>query len=114
MRAARGRIFERRSRSRTGERGVTAASTCSNLNFSAQAMVGRQMIWSTSTMTATMAASPQIIARVSPALAAVWRYEPRPGRRRSRFPKTNISQAIRKNQAPATDIMEFQISPMAA
>src|ERR1700722_21013707 len=50
---------------------------------------------------------------MSPALAAVCKYEPRPGRRKSRFPNTNISQAIRKNQPPATDIMEFHTSPIA-
>src|SRR2546422_4752438 len=63
-------------------------------------------------MTAIIAATPQRIARVLPWLAAVWRKEPRPGRRKSRFPSTNISQAIRKNQPPATDIMEFQTSPI--
>jgi hypothetical protein len=53
------------------------------------------------------------MARCRRALAAVCRYEPRPGRRRSRLPSTNISQAIRKNQPPATDIMEFHTRPMA-
>src|SRR5260370_35189805 len=63
-------------------------------------------------MTAIIAATPQRIARVVPWLAAVWRKEPRPGRRKARFPSTNISQAIRKNQPPATEIMEFQTSPI--
>src|ERR1035441_2956566 len=53
------------------------------------------------------------MALVSPALAAVCRYDPSPGSRKSRLPSTNISQAIRKNQPPATDIMEFQTKPMA-
>src|SRR5215471_19605302 len=59
-----------------------------------------------------MVTNPYTMARVSPALAAVCRYEPNPGRRKSRFPRTNISHAIRKNQPPATDIMEFQTKPM--
>src|SRR5207249_2820507 len=63
-------------------------------------------------MTVIMAATPQRIARVLPLLAAVSRKEPRPGRRKSRLPRTNISQAMRKNQPPATDIMEFQTRPM--
>ncbi len=41
------------------------------------------------------------------------RYEPRPGSRRSRFPSTNISQTIKENQPPATDIIEFQIRLIA-
>ena len=65
-------------------------------------------------MIATMTPKPQAMERVAPALAAVWRYEPSPGSRRSRYPNVNISHAIRKNQAPATDMMEFQMSPMAA
>ena len=56
--------------------------------------------------------SPQTIARVFPTFAAVCKYEPRPGKRKSRFPSVNISQAIRKNQPPATDIIEFHTSPM--
>ncbi len=55
-------------------------STCSTLNFSAQAITGRQTNWSSSTMTAIMVATPHRIERVSPALAAVWRYDPRPGK----------------------------------
>jgi hypothetical protein len=51
--------------------------------------------------------------RVAPAFEAVCKYEPRPGSRRSRFPRTNISHTISENQPPATDIIEFQISPMA-
>src|ERR1039458_2641461 len=97
-----------------GERGISDASTCSNLNLSLQAMIGRQIVWSISTITATMVNTPQTMARVSPALAAVCKYEPRPGRRKSRLPRTNISHAIKKNQPPATDIMEFQMSPIAA
>ena len=61
-----------------------------------------------------MVATPHRIERVSPALAAVCRYDPRPGRRKSREPSTNISQAIRKNQPPATDIIEFHTRPIAA
>ena len=72
-RAASGMIFERRKRSRMGERVGSAASTCSNLNFSAQAIMGRQTNWSISTMIATMTPKPQTMERVSPALAAVWR-----------------------------------------
>ena len=52
------------------------------------------------------------MARVFPLLAAVCRKEPRPGRRKSLSPRTNISHAIRKNQPPATDIMEFQTMPI--
>ena len=89
-------------------------STCSTLNFSAQAITGRHTNWSSSTITATMAAMPQRMADVSPALAAVCRYDPSPGSRKSRFPRTNISQAIRKNHPPATDIIEFHTSPIAA
>src|ERR1039458_4265943 len=55
-----------------------------------------------------MTPRPQKMAWVSPALAAVCKYEPSPGRRKSRAPSTNISQAIRKNHPPATDIIEFQ------
>ena len=65
-------------------------------------------------MTAIMAARPHSTAPVSPALAAVCRYEPSPGRRRSRLFRTKASHAIRKNHPPATDIMEFHTSPMAA
>src|SRR6202020_2735255 len=46
-------------------------------------------------------------------LDAVCKYEPRPGSRRSRFPRTDISQTMRENQPPATDIIEFQIRLMA-
>src|ERR1700722_13564116 len=60
-----------------------------------------------------MVTDPHNIACVSPVLAAVCRYEPRPGRRKSRSPRTNISQAIRKNHPPATDTIEFQTSPIA-
>src|SRR5260370_228897 len=63
-------------------------------------------------MTAIIAARPPRIARVLPLLAAVCRKEPRPGSRKSRLPRTNISQAIRKNQPPATDIMEFHTRPI--
>ena len=76
-------------------------------------MTGRHTIWSISTMTAIMVPTPHKMDRVSPALAAVCRYEPKPGRRKSLSPRTNISQAIRKNQPPATDIMEFQTNPIA-
>ena len=61
-----------------------------------------------------MVATPQRMLGVSPALAAVCRYEPSPGRRKSLEPSTNISHAMRKNQPPATDIIEFHTSPMAA
>src|ERR1035438_6980419 len=100
-------------RSRNQDWGASALSTCSILNFSAQAMTGRHTTWSISTMTAIMVPTPHIMARVSLALAAVCRYEPNPGRRKSLLPNTNISQAIKKNQPPATDIMEFHTSPMA-
>ena len=100
-------------RSRNQDCGASALSTCSILNFSAHAMTGRHTIWSIRTMTAIMVPTPHKIERVSPALAAVCRYEPSPGSRKSLSPKTNISQAIRKNQPPATDIMEFHTSPMA-
>ena len=60
-----------------------------------------------------MVPTPQRIDRVSPALAAVCRYDPSPGSRKSREPSTNISHAIRKNQPPATDIIEFHTSPIA-
>src|ERR1039458_4506330 len=53
------------------------------------------------------------MALVSPALAAVCRYDPSPGSRKSRLPSMNISQAIRKNQPPATETMEFQTRPIA-
>ncbi len=111
-RARNGKILELRSRSSTAELGASTDSTCSNLNFSAQAITGRQMIWSIRIMIPIITPSPQTIARVFPAFAAVCRYEPRPGRRKSRFPSVNISQAIRKNQPPATDIIEFHTSPM--
>ena len=62
--------LDRRRKSSTGECGISEASTCSNLNFSLQAMAGRQTSWSRSTITATMAVSPQAIARKSPALEA--------------------------------------------
>ncbi len=84
------------------------------MNFSAQAITGRQTIWSITTITATMAAMPHNMLGVSPALAAVCRYEPSPGRRKSFDPSTNISHAIRKNHPPATDIIEFHTRPMAA
>lgn len=64
---------ERRSMSKMRDRGASAASTCSNLNFSAQAMTGRHTSRSMSTMTPIMVASPARMARVLPALAAVWR-----------------------------------------
>ncbi len=107
-----GRILELRSKSKTGDCGASADSTCSNLNFSAQAITGRQMIWSIKMMIPIITPSPQKIARVFPTFAAVCRYEPRPGKRKSRFPSVNISQAIKKNQPPATDIIEFHTSPM--
>src|ERR1039458_2549197 len=44
---------------------------------------------------------------------AVCRYDPSPGSRKSRLPSMNISQAIRKNQPPATETMEFQTRPIA-
>ena len=50
---------------------------------------------------------------MSPALAAVCRYEPKPGRRKSRCPSTNISHTISANHPPATDIIEFHTKPMA-
>src|SRR5271154_2962286 len=65
-----------------------------------------------STITATIVASPHNIARLFPLLAAVCRSEPSPGNRKSLSPSTNISQAIRKNHPPATDIIEFQTSPI--
>src|SRR5579872_6733999 len=102
------------SRSSTHERGASVLSTCSNLNFSAQAITGRHTNLSSRTMTAIIVATPQMIEVVSPLLAAVCRYEPKPGRRKSRVPSTNISQAISANQPPATDIIEFQTKPMAA
>ena len=87
-------------------------STCSNLNLSAQLITGRQINWSINTITATIAARPQSIARVFPWPAAVCKYDPSPGKRKSLSPSTNISQAIRKNHPPATDIMEFHTSPI--
>src|ERR1700723_1912089 len=60
-----------------------------------------------------MVTDPHNIACVSPVLAAVCRYEPNPGRRKSRSPNTNISQAIRKNHPPATETIEFQTRPIA-
>ena len=69
----RDRIFDRRRKSRTGERGDWEASTCSNLNFSLQAMIGRQTIWSISTITATMVRMPSTMERVSPLSAAACR-----------------------------------------
>ncbi len=105
---------ERSIRFRNHDCGASLLSTCSILNFSAHAITGRQITWSSTTITAIMVAMPQRMLGVSPALAAVWRYEPSPGRRKSFEPSTNISQAIRKNQPPATDIIEFHTSPMAA
>ena len=64
-------------------------------------------------MTPIIAARPQTMDFVSPAPEARCKYEPRPGRRKSRLFSSNISQAIRKNQPPATDIIEFQTKPMA-
>ena len=64
---------ERRNKLRIGDRGESDASTCSNLNFSLQAMIGRQIVWSIRTITPIMTASPQRIARISPALEAVCR-----------------------------------------
>src|SRR5580704_17089521 len=64
-------------------------------------------------MTSTMVATPQHIDAVSPALAAVCRYEPRPGKRKSLDPSTNISHTISANHPPATDIIEFHTSPIA-
>src|ERR1035437_3282951 len=107
-RAIRDSSFERRNKLRTSEFGASKPSTCSNLNFSLQAMIGRQTIWSIRIITPTITISPQTTDRVAPALDAVCRYEPRPGRRRSLFPRTNISQTIRENQPAATDIIEFQ------
>jgi hypothetical protein len=52
---------------------AAALSICSNLNLSAQAITGRQITWSITTMTDTMVANPQSIARVFPLLAAVCR-----------------------------------------
>ena len=74
--------------------GALALSTCSILNFSAHAITGRHTNWSIITITATIVTMPSTIDRVSPLSAAAWRYEPRPGRRKS----PNCSQAIRKNQ----------------
>ena len=36
-------------------------------------------------------------------LAASWRYDPKPGKRKSRLPTVKVSAAIRKNQPPAQD-----------
>src|SRR5579871_1569103 len=102
-----------RNTSSTGERGVCDASTCSNLNFSLHAIAGRQISWSINTITETIAANPHATARMLPALAAVSKYDPKPGRRKSRLPSVNISHAIKKNHAPATDIMEFHTRPIA-
>ena len=77
-------------------------------------MMGRQMSWSVATMMAIIVSRPQAMAVPLPVLAAVCRKLPRPGRRKSRWPSTNISQAIRKNQPPATETMEFQTRLMAA
>ena len=41
-------------------------------------------------------------------------YEPTPGSRKSRPPRTNASLTVRKNQPPAIDIIEFQTRPMTA
>ena len=46
-----------------------------------------------------------------PLLAAVCKNDPRPGRRKSLSPNTNISQAIRKNHPPATDIIRTGGNP---
>src|ERR1700730_10697227 len=101
------------SKCRIGERTLGAVSTCSNLNLSDHMINGRQTSWSVATMMPITAHRPQMIARVSPVAEAVDRYDTRPGKRKSRLQRTNISQTMRKNQPPATDTIEFQIKPMA-
>src|SRR3981081_4094591 len=64
-------------------------------------------------ITAIITINPETMDLVAPALDAVCKNEPRPGSRRSRFPKTNISHTIRANHPPATDIIEFQIRLVA-
>src|ERR1700733_7420098 len=60
-----------------------------------------------------MGTDPHKMPWLSPVLAAVCKKEPRPGRRKSRSPRTNISQAIKKNHPPATETIEFHTSPIA-
>src|SRR5258707_6468714 len=73
LREMRATSLERRRDANTGERGTSDASTFSNLNFCAQATIGRQTSWSVITITASIVPRPYKIARMSPALAAVWR-----------------------------------------
>ncbi len=101
-------------RFRHQEVGGSSPWTISILNFCDQAMSGRQTSWSSRTIITTSVSRPSITAVMSPALAAVCRYAPSPGSRKSRVPTWKISAAIRKNQPPDQDIMLFQMSPMAA
>jgi len=103
---------DRRSRFSTNDSGALPLSVCSTLNLSAQAIAGLHSSWSIATTTPIIVVIPHRIATVFPSLAADCRYDPSPGSRKSRFPSTNISQAIRKNQPPATDTIEFHTSPI--
>ena len=68
-----GNSLEPRSKSRTGDRGASVDSTCSNLNFSAHAITGRHTSWSITTTIPIITPMPHQIARVFPAFAAVCR-----------------------------------------
>src|SRR5258708_6660171 len=65
--------LERRRKFKIEDRGLSADSTFSNLNFSDQAMTGFQTSWSISTITMTRAAKPFRIAGMLSAPAAVCR-----------------------------------------
>src|SRR5882757_6680924 len=99
---------------RIGEVFRLVLSPCSNLNLSDHAMTGRHTTKSVATIMRIIVIDPHNMPWESPVLAAVCKYDPSPGRRKSRSPSTNISQAIRKNQPPATETIEFHTRPIAA